>query len=476
LAAVTLVTAVSGVFLERARQQTQAALVAAEGHRDRTERLLEQARTLLDRFGVELTDRLASLPGSEAIRRDALASTLAYYEFFLDESRDDPRLAASSAQTLLRAGAISERLGEEADADNYYTQAERVLSELLAAEPQSVALRETLARTTTNRGLLFAEQGDEPRALADLDVAESLRRGLVADEPDSADRMADLAALLSDRAALGIDGESASDARFGEGIELLRKARRAAPDEPNHTRRLGVALHASAVHRRISDPAAARIASDDAARLLRRLAAEHPDVDAYRADLAMSLSGQAALAGDAGDWRGAAERYTEAADELRRLAERQPLAPRHRSELAIALANRGFAHAAAREPAESAKCFRDADRVLASLVRSYPAKPKYLRSHAALWNNRGVVLRDTGQLPEAAEAFARSIEIEERRLAGSAQPEPTSLAVHYANYTQVLGRLNRVEEAARVETKRRALLAGWTGVPDPAAATPEVKP
>ncbi|MEN0111302.1 MAG: serine/threonine-protein kinase, partial [Planctomycetota bacterium] len=47
LAAVTLVTAVSGVFLERARQQTQAALVAAEGHRDRTERLLEQARTLL---------------------------------------------------------------------------------------------------------------------------------------------------------------------------------------------------------------------------------------------------------------------------------------------------------------------------------------------------------------------------------------------------------------------------------------------
>jgi tetratricopeptide (TPR) repeat protein len=98
-------------------------------------------------------------------------------------------------------------------------------------------------------------------------------------------------------------------------------------------------------------------------------------------------------------------------------------------------------------------------------VQSVPSTDRYTRSLAALWNNRGVVLRDSARLDEASEAFAKSVQLEEVRMAKAATAGPTLLAMQYANQVQVLGRLGRVEEAARIETKRQALVKKMSSPP-----------
>lgn len=459
LAVISVVAIVSGLMVNAARGRAEEALAQAEAHRSRSDRLLDQARHVLDRFGGDLSDQLATTPNLEPFRIGALEDTLAYYKYFLQESDGDPRWASSAAQTRIRAAAVSERLGNRDEARDLYRAASESLEEILHTTPDDAEATEWLARCLTNQGLLLGQSGDRRTAAAGLDRAVGLRRGLLKDSPEDAGRLSDLAAALSDRAGLTTDQPAVAGRDLNEAIGLLRRARRIAHDDPGPTRRLAIAQNALASLTRREDPAAAAPANDAAIELLASLAAAEPEIDAYRDDLAIAYSNRGALAADAGRWHAAAGAYGSAARELKRLAERAPLLPRRRSELAVALAQQGLALARAGKPKTSDTAFDAAEETLQGLIDSYPATNRYRKSLAALVNNRGVVLRDSGRLDESAIAFARSVRLEERRIADSnAAQGDTLLAVHYANHAQVLGKLGRFEEAARVETKRQALV------------------
>ncbi|TWT97015.1 Serine/threonine-protein kinase PrkC [Botrimarina colliarenosi] len=457
LGVVAVVSLASALLVNEARGRLAAALVESETHRARAERLLNQARGVLDRFGGELSDQLAATPGAEAIRGQALEDTLAYYRYFLAESEGDPRLAVSAAETRIRAAAVAERLGESEEALRLYDDAAESLETLLAIDPTSAVATAWLARCVDNRGLLLSQKGEDERATTDLRRAVELRRGLLAEKARDPARMADLAAALSDAASAVNDDPAAARRQLEEAIVLLGRARRAEADNPGHARRLAVAHNAlSSLLRRVDSERAAQ-ESDQAVEQLLSLTDQQPDVEAYRADLAMAYSNRGALAADRGQWAGAAEAYRAAAAELADLAERSPLAPRHRSELAVALASEGAAEARAGRADLSDAAFDRAQRTLEGLVVSYPSSDRYERSLAALWNNRGVVLRDSGRLDEASDAFARSVAIEEERIRRAGADQPTLLAMHYANHAQLLGLLGKIEEAAAIETKRQAL-------------------
>jgi tetratricopeptide (TPR) repeat protein len=264
--------------------------------------------------------------------------------------------------------------------------------------------------------------------------------------------------VLSDAASVAKSDVAVAKRELEEAIVLLGRARRVDADDPGHARRLAVAHNSLASLLRAIDPDRAGQESDRAVEQLSALAKDHPGVDANRADLAMAYGNRGALAADQGQWANAAEAYHAAATELALLAEGAPLVPRHRSELAVALASEGAALARLGKRDESDAAFDRAQRELETLVQSFPSTDRYTRSLAALWNNRGVVLRDSARLDEASEAFAKSVQLEEVRMAKAQTPGPTLLAMQYANQVQLLGRLGRVEEAARIETKRQALV------------------
>lgn len=458
LAVVSIVSLASAVLVDRARDRAEAALAASELHRGRAERLLEQARGVLDRFGGELSDQLAATPGAEAVRSRALEDTLAYYRTFLKESDGDPRMAVSAARTRIRAAAVAERLGKSAEAVALYDEAAGSLESLIEQSPDDPEVTSWLARGLNNRSLLSRQTGDEASARKGLDRVVELRRHLVTAQPRDAGRLSDLAAALSDRAALDSSRPAEGKHRLEEAIALLQRARRIEPDESGHPRRLAIAHNSLASLLRAVEPQRANSESELAVEQLSALVASEPGVASYQADLAMAYSNRGALAGDSNRWQAAAEAYAGAAAELARLAERSPLVPRHRSELAVALASQSTALARADQSEESDNLFDRADRALRDLVADYPGADRYARSLAALWNNRGVALRDSGRLDEASRAFGRSVELEEERLSRASGQGPTLLALHYANHAQVLGRLGRFGEAAKIETKRLALI------------------
>lgn len=457
LSVVAVVSTVSAVLVA-------VALEESEMHRAKAERLLTHARGVLNSTS-DLSDELAATPGAETIRRQALENTLKHYRYFLEESKGDPLLAVSAAETRIRAAVVSERLGDFDEAMQQYDAAAESLEALIAAKPGDETATDWLARCLDNRGLLLSQQGDDDAAEDELRRAIDLRRSLLAESPNDASRMADLAAVLSDAASVAKSDVAVAKRELEEAIVLLGRARRVDADDPGHARRLAVAHNSLASLLRAIDPDRAGQESDRAVEQLSALAKDHPGVDANRADLAMAYGNRGALAADQGQWANAAEAYRAAATELALLAEGAPLVPRHRSELAVALASEGAALARLGKRDESDAAFDRAQRELETLVQSFPSTDRYTRSLAALWNNRGVVLRDSARLDEASEAFAKSVQLEEVRMAKAATPGPTLLAMQYANQVQLLGRLGRVEEAARIETKRQALVRKMSSPP-----------
>lgn len=468
LAVVAVVSLASALLVNESNRRLGAALAESELHRARAERLLDQARGVLNRFGSELSDQLAATPGAEAIRGRALEDTQAYYRYFLAESAGDPRLAVSAAETRVRAAAVAERLDKPEEALSLYDEAIDALDARVADDAADEGAVAWLARALNNRGLLRTQLQDAGAGEADLARAIELRRGLLAESPREPGRMVDLAAVLSDAATAARGDASASRRQLEEAILLLGRARRAAPDDLAAVRRLAVTHNSLASLVRASDPAGAAAASDRAVEQLRALVNSAPAVEHYRADLAMAYSNRGALAADRSAWGDAAEAYRESAAELATLAAQAPLVPRHRSELAVALASEGAAHARAGDRDASDAAFDRAQSALESLVASYPRVDRYTRSLAALWNNRGVVLRDSGRLEEASLAFSKAVTLEEDRLGRAETPGVTLLATHYANHAQLLGRLGRLEEAAAVETKRLALAKRFQGQSAPA--------
>jgi hypothetical protein len=457
LAIVAACSLVGALLVYSEQQRTSAALDESQRHAARAQRHYQQARGLVELFGGELADQIATLPGSEGLRRRVIEDTLAYYEQFLADAAGDPTLAAAVAETRVKAAAAAERLGRLDVALASYNAAEVALRERLAGDPQDRATLEWLARSTGNRGRLLASRGDASGARLALDEAIALGRELLAAQPKDAASSANLAESLAGRAMVeGPSGASAAQRQLREAIQHLEHAQRVEPDNAEHARRLAVANdNLSYVLRGISVPEALA-ASDRAAAILEALVVAAPGNDAYRCDMAMAANNRGAIAVTAGDWSAAIEAYQRAVRELERLARRAPLVPRHRSELALAEGNLAMALARNRQADESDLAFQDATTTLEGLVEDFPADPRYRQSLAAMWNNRGVALRDTGRLDEAAVALGRSIALEEQRLR-EAPGSPTLLATHYANQAQVLGRLGRTEEAAELHTRRLAV-------------------
>ncbi|TWT43335.1 protein kinase domain-containing protein [Botrimarina hoheduenensis] len=459
IAAASLVVAVvslaGALGVWRAQQRTALALEEAQRQADRAETRFTQAREVVDRFGAALSDRLALLPGSEPLRRELLSDTLGYYQAFLDQAEHEPGLRESVLETRIKAAAAAERLGKTDEALKIYQQA---ISELREANPTDAA-RSWLALAAANRANLLASRGETTAALVAFDEAITVSRALLATGGTTVERTDQLAATLIAKASMlaGDEPDRAQELLL-EAINMVSDAVAKTGADARMTRRLAVTHSTLSEVLRSSDPAAARRSASRAVNLLRELVAQRPELDPYRADLAMAYSNRAALAADRADLQAAAVAYESAVHELARLVDRAPMIPRHRSELAVAEANLALVLARRGEESRSDGWFDRADEHLKGLAEDFPTDTRHLRQRSALWNNRGVALRDRGRLDEAADAFGQSVRIEKRRLASLPQGAPTLLALHYANHAQVLSRLGRLDEAARAETLRRSVL------------------
>lgn len=429
IAASILMLIMTAVFTSVAYVRTSAALTQSE------QSLREAMAAVNDLFTRVSEDTLLNQPGMQPLRKDLLQLALSYYQRFLQQRANDPRVQDELAAALFRIGLITEVLQSPAEALPSYEQARQMQVTLLALRPGDPARLEALGNTLNALGTVWVKKQDYAAARREYSEAVRIRTLLAGKDITHGEYQRvlantymniGLAEFNAAQVAVGDEefADRLADARkqFDEAQRIRVEALKSHPEEPKLTRDLGkghfnlgnldwtaqqnehAAAHFLAAvtiferltkadpgdlenqkllaicYRSLGDLAGgdstARPWYQQALDRLEPLAQKNPDVVDYQyeqAGLWMSLSLVESQSGNREAARTALER---ARDILSPLADRYPAMPRYQRDLAVALRELAIEQDQAGQATAGANLQR-AMQILAELVRKYPSEGEY---------------------------------------------------------------------------------------------------
>ena len=281
--AATLIVAVAALALGNV-------LIARQ--RDRAERSLAFARTVVDEMYTGVADKLEDQKQMDDYQREILEKALAFYEkFALPQSRD-PGVRLEAARAGLRAGAIRSRLGNLATAEHAYQQALGILSRLAIDHPSARAYRDALAEAHRELSDVFESEERWHDAEEEIQQSLALWDALAREAPEIADYRPKLAGCHFSLGRLH-RSQSRDDKTEVEYRLALDAAERMTKEEPGATayQELLASILAGYVEFRahLNDPAGSEASSVQAVAIMESLARDHPEVPRYQRRLGYSL-------------------------------------------------------------------------------------------------------------------------------------------------------------------------------------------
>jgi serine/threonine protein kinase/tetratricopeptide (TPR) repeat protein len=216
--------------------------------------------------------------------------------------------------------------------------------------------------------------------------------------------------------------------------------------------------------------AEAEAACEKAIALEAELAAQFPDVPAYRRELARSQDHLALLLLEVGRPQPAEQAHRRALPLWERLVADFPMEPDYRWGLATSYLNFGRLLARTGRPQEAEPAYRQADALLEKLTAERPT-PEIDRDHATVQNNLASLLWFQSRLAAAEQALRRALAMQEKLAAASpTAPQPRrDLALTRSNLALLLGNSGQSQEAEQVLRQavaaREQLVAEFPGVP-----------
>ncbi|MFG2349583.1 tetratricopeptide repeat protein [Streptomyces phaeochromogenes] len=323
-----------------------------------------------------------------------------------------------------------------------------------------------LADSLTNLGAILSEMGRWEEALAATQEAVEVYRRLAAanpaaHEPDLARALTNLGADLS---KLGRLEEALTAAQDGAEVYRRLAAANPAAHEPELARALtNFGTHLSKLGRLEE----ALTPTQDAVEVYRRLAAANPA--AHEPELAGSLTNLGIRLSQVGWHVEALAAIQDAVEVHRRLAAANPAA--HEPDLARALTNLGILLSEMGRREEALAAAQDAVEVYRRLAAANPAahEPEL----ASSLSNLGIRLSKLGRLEEALAAAQEAVEVYRRLAAANPAAHEPELARALTNLGNRLSQMGRREEALAatqeaVEVHRRLAAA------NPAAHEPDL--
>ncbi len=445
----------AGLFMiAREHRRTKTALAHAEHN-------YRQAREVVDRLGAQYAERLATLPGTESLRRQLLADTLAYYQGFVEETRGDGRLKADLATTHFKMGKLSEQLGAVNEAKAAYRQALEMLEQLVRKNPGNAEYRADLALCLNSIALGLARSGKTVEAENAYRRAIGFQKQLVEIDSDTLSYQADLALTYGNLGLLlnGPGRTEESRACYEKAIEQQRALVERFADNAQYRRRLALSLNNLSFIEADSDLEAALQACGEAIAINRRLTEDYPDDTCHLTDLALSLNNQGSLQSRAGKLNQACALYQEAIAVGERLRHKSPSVVTYQSDLAVAYNNLGQAQAKIPQYEEAIGSFRVAKALFGQLIEGAPDHLGYRSSLGGVLNNEAMILERLGQTDEALAVYREAIE--HQRFAVKCAPQVRTfgefLVRQYVNYGQLLRSVGRQDEAEEIDLARRQI-------------------
>jgi serine/threonine-protein kinase len=220
---VTIVSMAAGMLIDRSRRGEAAARQEAERQRIQAEEGFLAARGAVDDFFTDVSEtKLLDAPGLQPLRKELLATALAYYQDFIRQRAHDPTVQSELAATFYRVGQIENSIGTKERALSALRQAQAI-QRRLAESPGAAAARFALSDTYNAIAAAQLERGDLPGALGDFEAARNLRAELVRENPEEPQYLRKLAnshnnvavvqAHLGNRAAAIAEYQRANEAR-----------------------------------------------------------------------------------------------------------------------------------------------------------------------------------------------------------------------------------------------------------------------
>jgi len=450
-------TLVSALLVAREKRQTVAALHASQSQWERAEANYQQARQVVDRYGLRLAEELADVPGAESLRRDLLEDSWQYYQALIRQTQGDSTLQAEQAKTHFKAAEIASQMGDPGRALEQYAAARDLFAALVQANPGDSAHRVHLGLCDNNLGLILASCGRTDEALVAFQRAEQQAAALCRDEPGIAAHRWRWALVHTNTGSLHrqCGNVAAADARYGEAIALLEPVVAAEPQQDEFRKDLAVVFNNRGALRREASPEKAAEDNQLAMELLEALVRRRPERLDHQRELALCQNNHGVLQAERGDVSAAVSVVRQAIAVQEQLVRKAPARTDYRRDLAVSYNNLGRVLLDAGELADADRALEQAQTSLQNLTTDYPTNAEHWASVGGVLNNRAMIRQQQNDLAPAAALFEQAIECLERaRSLSQDDSEPREfLAQTQQNYASVLRALNRLDDAQRITAK-----------------------
>ncbi|HPM81059.1 MAG TPA: serine/threonine-protein kinase [Candidatus Anammoximicrobium sp.] len=452
--------AVAASLVAREKQQTAAALRTAQRQLERAEANYQQARRVVDRYGLRLSEELAGIPGAEPVRRELLEDSWRCYEALLAQTQGDRSLRAEQAMIHFKAAEIASQLGDVGRAVQQYSAAREIFAALAAEENAAAGHRSHQALCYNNLGLLLAGSGRIDEAREAYRQAEDLASDLCREDPGNSLYGWRLALILTNTGLLHSQGGNTvqADAWYGRAVALLERLVNQEPRRDEFRKDLAVAYNNRGALHRATNPGQAAADNARALELLEQLAGRHQERLDYQAELALCQSNQGVLLAEIGS-AAALPVLQRAIATQQQLVRKAPARVAYRRDLAVSHNNLGRVLLDGGDLPEADRALEQAQAIFESLAADYPETIEYSAGLGGVLNNRGTIREQQGDLTAAAALFEQAAEHlnRTRELSPDAVEPRQFLAQTLQNYAKTLQALERNDEARRVLLQCRSL-------------------
>ena len=432
----------------------------ADRNYGRAESNFRDAQEAVDRFGAQFAERLAAVPGAGAVRRDILQDTLAYYQRFVEQAKDDPALQVDLAMTYGKIGALAEEIGSTEEAIAAYERAIALFNSLAATEPRRSDHQRRLALCRNNLAMSLRRSGRVEDARIEYLAAIKLQRNLA--RYDSDERyLSDLAISHTNLGLLWaeIGDRKRAEQSFYEAKQLQLQLVTSSPDDADHHRNLAATFNNLSTIYVKSDPIQA-IKSYESALAHQQIAvASQPVNSRFSRDLAATFNNLGSVQSRQLDYAAAAVSYEKAIELQQDLLNSAPAHKSYRQDLAISFNNLGLMQSRLHKPSEAERAFNKSIRIQETIVALHPDDLAFRSTYGGVYNNLGLALEGQGRLEDAVIAYQKAAE--QQRIAHTRSPSVNRyrifLSKHYFNLGRVLRQLGQPDRAAQIAIARRDL-------------------
>ncbi len=436
-------------------------LVVREQHRAnqnlaQAQQSARAAREVLDRFGRQLSERLAHVAGAEEVRRELLLAASDYYRRFIDESQHDPSLQTELAVAYGRLASLLDEVGTTEESITAHRQAVSYLQKL-AADNFTTEARQRLAVAQNNLALALRHAGEFAAAAEQLQLAIDLQQELGSQSAGNRQFAAELATSYSN---LGLvqqaAGDEAAATSFQKAIDQWLSLLAAESDSRLYQLRLAAAYNNLASVPAKDHPRRTVQLYQQAIALQQQVAKATPTDDDVQHELALTHYNLAATWARLQRFSDAVSEYRAAIELQSALAQRSPTKQAYRRELAVSYNNLGLALSRQKESVAAVEALQQAARLQEQLLATSAADAKLHSNLGSTLSNWGVALSQTGELTSAVDKFARAIAAQERALQLSPDFDRASalLTKHRSSLTSTQQKIALLNSAAQSTTSR----------------------